>query len=419
MYRQIISILAASLLTVSCKTEVDDAEYTPSEDSIKVGMILPTTGALASFGLTGKNSAQLAMKEINQAGGVNGKQLELLIKDSQLDGPTGAAAAKALSEAGAVAIVGAAASSVTLYTSQNQTIADGMALISPSSTSPVISTLEDNNTVWRTIASDAFQGVILANLIYQDGVTQVSGVFRNDAYGAGLWEAFKQTYQSLGGEVLAEVDYPETKEIDFGSEVSAAFANGAPQAIVLISFFTDGANFTRDLSSAGHSGVGLYGVDGNFGAAMLTNGAPQVLEGMRGTAPVPPAETANYQTFFNNFKNTFGFEPDVFGESSYDAVYLVALALEQAGENSKSAVIANLQSVSKADSDNAVTINPGEFSTAVSTLSAGGDVNYNGASGAIDFDENGDVTSGTYIIWEVVNNGGTLSFVEVEVISIP
>ncbi len=419
MFKQMISIVAVSALLISCGTDVDDPEYTPSEDSIKIGMILPTTGALASFGLTGKNSAQLAIKEINDAGGVNGKQLELLIKDSQLDGPTGAAAAQSLSEQGAIAIIGAAASSVTLYTSQNQTIADGMPLISPSSTSPLISTLDDNNTVWRTIASDAFQGVILANLLVDDGINTVAGFYRNDAYGGGLWAAFVETFESLGGTVLADVPYPDTKEIDFGNEVTQLFANGSPDAIVAITFFTDGANFSRDLVSAGHSDVQLYGVDGNFGAALLANGAPQVLEGMKGTAPVPPASTQNYQTFFNNFNTTFGFAPDVFGESSYDAVYLVALALAQSGGSTKADVIANLQSVSRADGDNAIVINPGEFDTALSMIASGSDVDYNGASGAIDFDNNGDVTSGTYIIWEVVNDNGTLVYQELEVISIP
>ncbi len=419
MLKKIITILAVSTLLFSCGTDVDEAEYTPSEDSIKLGMILPTTGALASFGLTGKNSAQLAIKEINEAGGVNGKLLDLLIKDSQLDGPTGAAAAKALSEAGAVAIIGAAASSVTLYTALNQTIADGMPIISPSSTSPVISTLDDNNTVWRTIASDAFQGVILANLIFEDGVNSVSGIYREDAYGSGLWEAFKTTYEELGGTIMADVPYPDDKEIDFGSEVTALYANGNPGAVVLISFFTDGANITRDLASAGRSSTQLYGVDGNFGAALLTNGAPQILLGMKGTAPVPPASTTNYQTFFNGFTNTFGFSPDVFGESSYDAVYLAALAMAQAGESSKSAIIANLQSVSIADSANPVVINPGEFSIALTMIAADEDIDYNGASGAIDFDDNGDVTSGTYIIWEVVNNNGALEYQELEVISIP
>ena len=419
MFNKLISIIVASTLLFSCSTDVDEPEYTPDPDSTKIGMILPTTGALASFGLTGKNSAQMAIKEINDAGGVNGKMLELLVKDSQLDGPTGVQAAKDLSDAGAVVIVGAAASSVTLYTSQNQTIADGMPLISPSSTSPLITTLDDNDTVWRTIASDAFQGVILANLLLDDGINSVSGVYRDDAYGGGLWEAFKETYENFGGTILAEVSYPDSKEIDFGGEVTALYNNGTPDAVVIISFFTDGANITRDLVSAGHADTQLYGVDGNFGAAMLTNGAPQVLVGMKGTAPVPPASTANYQIFSNNFLTTFGFLPDVFGESSYDAVYLAAMAMEQAGSSTKASIIANLRSVSSAESGASMAVNPNEFSLAKTLIAAGEDVDYNGASGAIDFDINGDVTSGTYVIWEVVDEAGTLSYRELEVISFP
>ncbi|MCO7225483.1 ABC transporter substrate-binding protein [Pleionea sp. CnH1-48] len=418
MKRVWLICVLVSLFT-GCNTSVDDPEVVPSPDSVKIGMILPTTGALASFGLTSKNSAQLAIKEINDTGGVNGKMLELLIKDSRLDGPTGAAAAKQLSEQGVVAIIGAAASSVTLYTAENQTIADGMPLISPSATSPEISDLDDNNTVWRTIASDEFQGFILANLLVADNIFSVSVIFRDDSYGNGLFSAFKPRYEQLGGSILSQVSYPDTKEIGFENEVNALLANGVPPAIVTMTFFTDGANFTRDLASAGHTDIPLYGVDGNFGEFLLSNGAPQVIEGMKGTAPVPPQATQNYQAFASRFSDTWGFAPGPFGESSYDAVYLIALAMQQAGVETRAAIISEISSVSNPNGSASTIINPNEFATAKSVILAGGDIDYNGASGVIDFNERGDVTSGTYIIWQIVDNNGLFEYDEVEVISFP
>ncbi|MCO7225485.1 ABC transporter substrate-binding protein [Pleionea sp. CnH1-48] len=419
MFKKLLCLIGGLIIVAGCDTDVNESGRTLSSDSIKVGMIIPTTGSLASLGLTSRNSAQLAVKEINDAGGIGGQQIELIIRDSRIDGPTGVAAAQELRDLGVVAIIGAAASSVTLFTSQNQTIADGIPLISPFSTSPLIAELNDNNTVWRTIASDAFQGVILADLLISDNVSTVSGFFRDDPYGSGLFAAFKQRFESQGGTVLAEVSYPGSKEFGFNAEIQALLANGTPEAIVAITFFTDGGNFTRDLVAAGQNNIQLYGVDGNFGVALINNGAPQVLEGMKGTAPVPPKETANYQTFFNNFESTFGFEPDVFGESSYDAVYLIALSMLQGGAATKESIINNLQSVSRPDGSSAVIITPNQFATAISAVSSGSDIDYEGASGAIGFDNNGDVTSGTYVVWQIQSNSGNLEFAELEVISIP
>lgn len=401
-------------------THVDDDEQVTVENAIKIGLICPLTGSLASLGLTFEYSALLAVQEINAAGGFNGRPIELLVRDTQVRGDVGPRVAHELIDEGVVGIVGAIASSVTIPTSEQTAVPANVPMISPASTSPDITNVQDNDTLWRTIASDAFQGVILANELIEANLMTLSIINRDGPYGNGLANALTDAYVAQGGQVLARATYPTSKESGFSGEVAQLFANGSPEALVLISFLPDSASITRELQNFSPSPMPqLFGVDANFVDGLLTNGSPAVLLGMRGTAPVPPESAPNLLTFQSNFYAATGFTPDTYGDGTYDAVYLMYYAMLKANAATSEAIIANLRSVSRSDAESDVEVNVNEIDVAKAAFKGGLDINYNGASGLIDYDANGDITTGNYVIWEIVSNGGALEYTELKSVSFP
>ncbi|MCW8876599.1 MAG: ABC transporter substrate-binding protein [Kangiellaceae bacterium] len=416
LFKRCIEFKLAITLTflLACNTSVDDEVVEVTPEQIRIGILAPITGPLAGFGLDMVSTARLAAYEINQAGGVNGREIGFLVRDTRL-GRTGSTEAsmqmtEELITEGVVGIIGPAGSGTTLSISPIVVSSD-TPVISPSATSPALSSLEDNDLIWRTVASDAFQGVFLAEKLIADGNQSISIIYRDDAYGSGLQNSVSQRFEELGGQVLTIVSYPESKTDEFGGAVSDVFANGTPDAIIVISFIIDGANIMVSLANSGIPSLPkLYGVDGNKRQELLDNSPRQVLLGMRGSSPTAPSSSPNYVSFREAYLESFDKEPPVFTESTYDAVYLVALSMSVAGNNSSSGIKNNLRELSKASSDAAITINVGPqgYSLALANLSQ--DLDFEGAAGSVGFDQNGDVTSGNYIFWEIVEKDGELIF---------
>jgi branched-chain amino acid transport system substrate-binding protein len=208
-----------------------------TEETIKIGVIVPLTGDLASFGETMVNAARLAESEINEGGGVLGKKIELKICD---DGTTADGAKSCfdkLTSEGIKLIIGPATSSAIIkgICGGNTQSCDPVKqkrvlIISPSATSPLISDIDDDGLIWRNAPSDDLQGKALAQLargkiegLEAMKVDKVSVIYRDDPYGAKLAEEFKREFESLGGTVLKFVKYAEDKETDFSSEIQEAY----------------------------------------------------------------------------------------------------------------------------------------------------------------------------------------------------
>lgn len=415
-------LLATALLLVACRLDlhVDDDPKQPAPETLKVGLLVTLTGSEAFTGLSIQYGAYLALQEINAQGGVNGRRLELLVRDTKLSADAGMQGARELVAGGAVAIVGADTSRVTVPVAGQVTIPLGLALISPAATSPLISTLVDNDTVWRTVPSDALQGTILADEIVGQGLSQVALIHVDDFYGNGLAAAVASRLQARGANILADVAYPSDKEVSFQSEVSELLANGTPAAVVIVGFALDSASIVQALQQALPGGLPrLFGVDGSFDSGLLFNAGPAVI-GMQGTAPTPPRSSPDYQLFQFKFLQAVGELPEQYAESAYDAVYLVALALAQGGSNTAASVPANLRAVSRADTATPVLIRPGDYRLALTAIARGDDIDYQGVAGPLDLDANGEPESGTYLLWEVVpGDDGRPRFVERKVISFP
>ena len=179
-------------------------------EPVKIGTLLDLTGALEAYGKPIQNGAILAAEQLNAAGGPLGRKIELVHRDSQTDPTAGIDAAKKLVELDkVVAIVGALSSGVTIPVATSVTIPSGIVQISPASTSPQITDLQDNDLLFRTCPSDALQGKVSGRLAKTLGFQTVSTIYVNNPYGSGLSKTFSQTLSEHGGKVVATVAYEE------------------------------------------------------------------------------------------------------------------------------------------------------------------------------------------------------------------
>lgn len=372
--------------------------FAPPE-RIKIGMLTSLTGALGPYGPSIRNGVQLAVDQLNEAGGLLGKEVELIVRDDGTSPDLGRDAASKLVEIDkVVAIIGALSSGVTLAAS-SVTIPAQIPLISPASTSPALTEVADNGYLFRTVVSDAMQGVVLAELAQELGYRAVNVLYVNNAYGKGLNLAFKRSFEALGGRVAAEVPYEENKP-SYRSEVEAVMA-GSPDAILFISYPVDGNKQITEAVEAGYQGKFLF-PDGMKGEGVAPGpacpeGGSGPIEGAYGTAAGAP-EVAIKAEFDADFAAKFGPTTIPYNAQAYDAAALIFLAAAKAGVASGPAIKDNLQGVANPPGE---VVTYKEFGRALGLLAQGVEINYEGVSGPVDFDENGDMAKGVIEIWKI------------------
>ena len=227
------------------------------EDPLIVGHLNTVTGSLSYFGPEQNNGVELAALHVNQAGGVHGAQMIIVTGDTATNPAQGVIAARALLDVeGAVAIVGALASSVTLAVAQSVTVPKQRLLISPASTSPAITVLEDDDFLFRTTVSDAAQGVVLARLAWEIGYETAGIMLINNAYGEGLADQFEETFASLGGRVTGKVPH-EDSQPTYTSELEKA-TEGDPDVLLAISYPGQAEVYLRESLEGGYSDTFLF-----------------------------------------------------------------------------------------------------------------------------------------------------------------
>lgn len=393
-------LLAASALVLAgCAAEAEEpatddntsAPTTPGEDlALKVGTILPQSGALAFLGPPEEAGVNLAVQEINEAG--LGISVEAILRDSG-DTTTDIATVNVtdLLSQDVSAIIGAASSAVSL-TVIDQVTGAGVIQFSPANTSAAFTDYDDNGLYFRTAPSDVLQGEVLGNLIATDGIATLGLLVLNDAYGTGLAEFTATAFEAAGGTVVAEELFNEG-DTSVDAQVSA-LAAADPEAIAVITF--DQASFALPaLVNAGFSGEQLYLVDGNLADYSETFEAG-LIEGAKGT--LPGLDVATLGDFSDRLLEV---DPNLtdfsYAAESYDAVILLALAALQAGSVDGEAMAAELQSVSGGAGDGEKC---NSFAECAELIAAGTAIDYDGPSGPITFDENGDPTEATIGIYQ-------------------
>ena len=368
-------------------------------EPIKIGTLLDLTGALEAYGKPIQNGAILATEQINAAGGPLGRKLELVHRDSQTDPTAGIDAAKKLVELDkVVAIVGALSSGVTIPVATSVTIPRGIVQISPASTSPQLTDLQDNDCIFRTCPSDALQGKVSGRLAKELGFQTVATIYVNNPYGSGLAKTFGQTLSAQGGKVVATVAYEEGRP-SYRGELEQALKD-KPQAMALFSYPENGVTIIRQALELGFTGKFLL-ADGMKAPEVVHNVGAQYLKGTYGTTPGAREGSAKTR-FAAAYTQRFGDKPPKpYIDHCYDAIAVLALAIQQAKSSEPKAIREALRQVANPPGDS---VGPGDFQQALALLGAGKKVNYRGASGEIDFDAHGDVVT-PIEVWKIDDSG--------------
>lgn len=389
--KTMISAIAAGALLAGAMANAADKP-------LKVGAVMPMTGALQAYGGTSLKGIKLAIEEINAAGGVLGQPVELATGDAQTMPQAGVATANKLANIdGANVFVGALSSGVTIPVATSVAMPNGIPMISPASTSPVISTLKDGGYLFRTVASDAYQGVALADIVHKRDISKVAIIYVNNDYGKGLADAFTKSFKKLGGKVLHTVPY-EPKQASYRAAIQKAWADGDTPYMLLIAYVGDGETVVRQSLEGGMFNKFIF-TDGMKSEKIIQNIGAKYMNGSFGSAAQAPEGTPAASYFDKAYNAKYGKRvPQPYIDTSYDAVYLLALAAQKAGTTTDGAAIAKaLHEVSTAPG---VEIIPGEFAKAVKLLKEGKQINWTGAAGEEDFDKNGDIAS-SFAEWAI------------------
>jgi len=418
----LIAIVAIALLAfAACDDDEEEGttptDQTPSTDitpavagPLKIGYLLDFTGALASFGPEEENAVKLAVKHINDAGGVLGEPVELARADSGTDKDIGVAEATRLVDIEKVhAIVGSLASGVTLAVAEGVTGPKNILQISHASTSPALTAANDNDFLFRTPISDAAQGQVLAKLVEDLGYTTVCTMYVNNAYGLGLSENFATAFEAADGTVTDQVSHADqTAATTYVSELNQCVAGG-PEALVAISYPVGQAQIYLKEALENDIIDTFVFVDGTRDDEMFTTLGWENFDGMKGTSPgaLPPSD---FTTTFNDLYTAeyTSLYKVPFTREAYDAVMVIALAAEKAGSVDPTAIRDALRDVGNAPGTK-VGSPPEGITAAFEAVRNGEDIDYDGASGSVEFDENGDVLLGAIDIWRV--DAATTDFV--------
>jgi branched-chain amino acid transport system substrate-binding protein len=393
-------VVAALILIVPLLTTLlgPSARAQDEPGPLRVAVLFPFTGDLSDFGDPFLNAAQLAVDQINAGGGVNGQPMELVQGDSATSPQQAVEEARRLIELeGVSAIVGPAGSGETLPVAESVTGPAGVLEVTMSATSPALTIANDNDFLFRTVISDAAQGVVMADLAREQGYGSACVLYVNNAYGQGLNDAFAERFTAEGGTITAQVPH-EQEQASYASEI-ASCTEGGPDVMVAAAYPESGRVFLRELVEGGDVPALIFS-DGLQSPDMFAELGWDVFEGSYGTAAGAP-ETDAAASFEQAWQEAYGEVPAVpYLREINDAIYLIALAAEQAGSTDSVAIRDALREVA---SEPGTVVGPGQegWQAAVASIDAGEDVNYEGAAGPVDLDENGDVSRGTIIIWQV------------------
>ncbi|MEX0430992.1 ABC transporter substrate-binding protein [Spiribacter insolitus] len=376
-----------------------------AEAELRIGALLPLTGDLQAYGESSRNGIELAASEINAEGGVMGQEVVIEIADTQTEPQAGVDAAQRLvSVQNVSAIVGALSSGVTIPVASSVTSVEGVPQISGASTSPVMTTLEDDDFLFRTTPSDAFQGTALASIAADEGVDSVAILYINNDYGEGLADAFTEAFESAGGSVVGRTGY-EPGMASYRGELSQVSDGESP--LLLIGYPENGQTILRQALEGGYFSQFMF-TDGMKSPQIVENLGAQFLNGSFGTVPEARDDTDAAQHFRSAYEASYGELPPVpYIDTAYDAVYTIALAALVANSTDPVAIRDHLRAVNDPEG---MVVGPGQFDVAVELVNAGEPINYQGASGSVDYDANGDV-AGTFGHW-VIEDG---EYVTVEV----
>jgi len=402
-----------SLLTtigiVACdRLNPQNTTSNPTPQGLKIGVLLPVTGDLSAFGQPMVKAIDMAIETANSCGGVLGQPVQVIKEDDRTSETAGAEAMNKLATidkvGGVVGAFGSGISSAALAVA----VPNQVVMVSPASTSTVFTDRAkagEFQDLWnRTAPPDTYQAAALAKLAYKKGFRKVSTIVINNDYGVSFEKVFVDTFKQLGGEVL-NADRPsryDPKATTFEAEVRGAFGN-KPEAVAAALYPDTGASVIKSAYELGLlEGVQLLLTDG-----VQTEAFPQaigktpegkmIIAGALGT--VPGADGTSLETFRKEYEAKFNQPIGAYVPHAYDAAALLLLGAEAAKSNQGAQIKTQIRAVAGPPGTEVSNI-----CDALKLVREGQDINYQGASGNVDLDSNGDV-QGAYDVWTVEPDG--------------
>jgi branched-chain amino acid transport system substrate-binding protein len=320
------------------------------------------------------DAAELAMAEVSESGLLMGgtKVTSVRADSTCIDASAATAAAERLiTSDGVKGIMGADCSGVTGAILSNVAVPNGIVMVSPSATSPALSEAEDNGLFFRTAPSDARQGVVMSEILMEQGIEEVAVTYTNNDYGKGLADSFVAAYEGMGGTVTISAAHEDGKA-DYSAEVGALASAGGDRLVVAGYVDQGGSGVVRAALDAGAFDT-FHFPDGMIGQALEDNFGSEI-DGSTGQHPGTDSEGASVfaEMVGDSFDPTSPFAPE-----SYDAAALIMLAMQAAGSTDPSVYKDKVMEVANAPGEQ---IFPGELGKALQILADGGDIDYVGAS---------------------------------------
>lgn len=330
MIKRVGSIALAAAMVVSlaaCGGSSDSKKEASSSDTFKIGGIGPTTGDAAIYGTAVQNGIQLAVDEINEAGGINGKQIEYKFEDDQSDSEKALNAYNNLKDWGMQMLVGTVTSTPCTAVVE-ETQADNMFQLTPSATAE--NSIQYENA-FRMCFSDPNQGTASADYIADNGIaTKIAVIYNSsDTYSTGIYQKFAEEAQNKGLEVVAAEAFTADQNKDFSVQIQKAKDAGA-ELVFLPIYYQEASLILAQAKKADFSPK-YFGCDGMDGLLALEGFDTSLAEGVMFLTPfTADAEDEATQTFVSDFKDKFGETPIQFAADAYDCVYVIKAAAEKA-----------------------------------------------------------------------------------------
>ena len=392
---------AAALLLTSCAGGGDEGSGNTGGDGaegpLHIASLLPHTGPQAPAAQPLVAATQLAINQINEAGGVFGEDVTYEAVDSTSDNETASTAVDSIISSGAHMVIGTYGSGMAAATIPTVTDA-GLVMISGSNTSSDLTGMSDR--YFRTAPTDALEAARLADLIVGDGHTSAALIWQNDAWGKAFEQAMVENLEAAGVTIAANEPY-NVEETDFNAQVNAAVASNADTVVFLSYAVHTGAMLESLVGTNGFPSEDVYFSSSTIGDYSESLSDQSYLEGIRA---FQPGALEDVQAQFE--ADTLEIDPDIasfaYSASTYDATILGALAAEVAQSTDPDAISAALTEISSAESGGETCTT---YADCIAIINDGGTIDYDGLTGPIEFDENNDITETNYLLFRYDADG--------------
>ncbi len=407
---------ALALVAAACS---DTSTPTPNRAPIDIGSAAALTGPLSGTGQDNTDAANLAVEQINAAGGVLGRTLRLIVEDDQTTVEGARAAYTKLLEQKVTAVIGPSSSAQVVgiadLVSAGRTVTIGR-----TSTSPLITTLADDDFFFRLAPGDQYSSKVLANLVREAKLEKLCIVYREDTYGTYLTDAISK---ELGDALPITRAKYNPNQADFSGVLKAcdpllcsaggadAGAGGAPGCspdakvgLVMVTYVTDGKAVLQDATAWSASKQRFFFTDGARDVELLKLGLPaEKLQGAVGTIPSGPdprrPEGDLLAAYGAAYQTRFGGPAPAYSQNAYDAVYTIAAAIEIAGTTERVAVRDALR---KTSTPGGTPVSAGKWADIRAAIAKKEQIDLRGAGGNLDFDANGDIAPPYYYrVWRI------------------